>query len=60
MIISIGEQIKEVEREIALRVNVYPRWVLQGKMRGADADMHIARMRAALETLRNVERQNVQ
>ncbi len=48
---SIIAQIQEVEREIALRVKVYPREVASRKMRQAVADMHLDRMRAVLRTL---------
>lgn len=52
MKISIGAQIEEVEREIGLRKQVYPRQVSSGKMRQSVADMHLARMEAVLKTLR--------
>ena len=49
---KIAAQIAEVEREIALRKNVYPGFVSRGKMRQAEADLHIAQMASVLETLR--------
>jgi hypothetical protein len=49
--ISLNQQIEEVEREIALRERVYPRQISSGKMRQSVADYHIARMRAVLLTL---------
>lgn len=48
---SIVQQIEEVEREIALRKNVYPRLVHRGEMRQSVADYHMARMAAVLRTL---------
>jgi hypothetical protein len=48
---SIGAQIAEVEREIALRRHVYPGQVARGKMRRAEADMHIGQMEDVLATL---------
>lgn len=44
-------QIAEIERELAMRQNVYPGWVGRGKMRQGEADEHMARMRAVLATL---------
>ena len=52
MKISINAQIEEVEREIGLRKQVYPRHVSSGKMRQSVADMHIERMESVLKTLR--------
>ena len=49
-------QIAEVERELAMRRNVYPRFVSSGKMRKGEADEHTRRMQAVLETLRGLER----
>ena len=49
--VSLSQQIEEVEREIALRKNVYPRMVSSGKMRQSIADYHLARIEAVLATL---------
>src|SRR5579863_1305956 len=47
---SIGQQIEEVEREIALREDVYKRkYTGRDKSRG---EFHLARMRAVLKTLK--------
>ena len=51
MAFSIIQQIEEVEREIKLRRDVYPRMVLSGKMRQSIADYHMQRMEAVLRTL---------
>lgn len=48
---SIDQQIDEVEREIALRKNVYPRMVRSGQMRQSIADYHRERMEAVKATL---------
>lgn len=48
---SLAQQIEEIEREIAMRLEVYPRQVTRGTMRQSVADMHIDRMRAVLITL---------
>lgn len=45
--ISIGQQIEEVEREIALREGVYKRMVSNGQMRQSKADFFMDRIRAA-------------
>lgn len=52
--VTIAEQIATVEREIALRRRVYPRWVSYGRMKQATADEEIRRMEAVLETLRGL------
>lgn len=49
---SIDEQIAEVGREIGLRKNVYPAFVARGKMDQAEADLHMAKIEAVLETLK--------
>ena len=50
--ISIGAQIEEVDREITLRRDVYPRQVAKRLMRESVANMHIERMEAVRETLK--------
>ncbi len=55
MTVTVGEQIKAVEREIAMRRRVYPRWVSGGKMTQTKADAEIAAMEAVRETLRAVD-----
>lgn len=50
--ISAADMVQELEREIALRLRVYPRWVEQKKMTQAKADRQIAMMRAAVERLK--------
>jgi hypothetical protein len=49
--INLKQQIDEVARELALRKNVYPRFVAQGKMPQIQADEHCERLRAVLATL---------
>ena len=51
MSFSLHQQIEEVEREIKLRKEVYPRLVINAKMRQSIADFHLARMEAVLATL---------
>jgi hypothetical protein len=49
--IPLAVQIAEIEREIALRRRVYPRWIQIGRMKQDDADRHIATLEAARVTL---------
>ena len=49
---SVDDMVQELEREVALRLRVYPRWVEQKKMTQAKADWRIAVMRAAVEKLK--------
>jgi hypothetical protein len=55
--ISIDEQIAEVKREIALRVNVYKQRVAAGKMKPDDAKLHMERMLAVLDTLVRIKQE---
>jgi hypothetical protein len=49
---TLAELVREAEREIALRVNVYRGRVEAGKMKEATATRQIALMRAIAERLR--------
>jgi len=49
--ISLGQQLEEVDREIAMRKDVYEIAVSKGKMRRAVADYHMNRMKAVRATL---------
>jgi hypothetical protein len=55
--VSIDDQIKCVAREIALRRTCYPRWVMNGKMKDAQALWELAAMEAVLETLKSTNEQ---
>ena len=55
-VITIADQVKCVERELAMRKNVYPKWVAAGKMREETANMEISRMEAVLRTLKTYHR----
>lgn len=48
---SIRDQILEVEREIGQRESVYARLVAARKMRKAEAEFFMGRMKAVLKTL---------
>jgi hypothetical protein len=52
--ITLDAQVKEIEREIALRRRVYPRWTEAKKLSQATADRQIAVMEAVAATLRRV------
>ena len=51
MSFPISEQIKEVEREIAMRKRVYGRSVAQGKMDPEEMDRKVQLMEAIRESL---------
>ena len=53
--ISLAQQIEEVERELTLRSRVYPGFVASGKMKQSIADYHMGRMRAVLQTLKRLQ-----
>ncbi len=55
-LVPLPAQIACVEREIAKRVFVYPRWIEAHKMTLAKASTEIAGMRAVLSTLYQLER----
>ena len=54
--IPLSEQIAEVGREVGLRRKVYPRLIGKGQLARAEADHHLARMSAALASLRRLAR----
>jgi hypothetical protein len=54
---SLAQQIEEIEREIRLRREVYPRMVSNGRMKKSVADYHLARMVAVLGTLQTLQKE---
>lgn len=52
--VPLSSQIACVEREIAMRERVYPRWVVERRMTQAKADAEIEAMRAVLATVKIV------
>ncbi len=48
------EQISEVERELAIRKNVYPKWIKSGRLAKPTAERCMARLTAALASLRTL------
>ena len=47
------DKLRCVEREIAMRKAVYPKWVESGRMKQAKADHEIAVMEAIADDIRN-------
>lgn len=56
MTVPIADQIKEIERELVLRERAFPQFVARGNKTQAEADQQMDRMRAALATLKWVEK----
>lgn len=52
--VSIADQIAELERELSLRQRVYPEFVRAKRLSQRNADLQIARLQAAIDTLRSV------
>ena len=53
--VTIAEQVACVDRELGMRKRVYPRWVANGKLNQAAADLEMRRMEAVRDTLRRVQ-----
>lgn len=49
---TTDDMVKELDREVALRQRVYPRWVESGKMKPLEARRRIALLQAVRERLR--------
>lgn len=47
----LHEQVNAARRELAMRRNVYPKWIATGRMRQAAADHEIECMEAIVATL---------
>lgn len=54
MTATIRDQIRCVEREIAMRERAYPKWVAAGRMSHVMATAEIATMKEVLATLQRV------
>lgn len=52
---QLTDELACLERELALRRNVYPKWVATGKMTQEKADYEIAQMAGAIETVQKVK-----
>lgn len=53
--ITIEDEIQELEREVALRKRVYPRWTADGRLTKVKADRQIAVMESAVERLKGMK-----
>jgi hypothetical protein len=51
---TLEEQIAAVRRELALRKAVYPKWVMNGRIKQETADQELAAMQAVHDTLLRV------
>ena len=58
--IPLAEQIAEAQRELALRRRCYPGWVKAGKLTHEDAYRHLAAMAAIIDSLKTLERLEVE
>ena len=52
---TLSEQLACVERELGMRKRTYPRWVANGKLNQAAADLEMRRMEAVRDTLKRVQ-----
>jgi hypothetical protein len=48
---SMADQIACVRREIAMRRNVYPKWIESGRLKAVEAERELARMQAVHDSL---------
>ena len=58
--ITLEEQIAEAQRELALRRRCYPGWVKAGKLTHEDAYRQLAAMAAIVDSLKTLERLEVE
>jgi RNase H-fold protein (predicted Holliday junction resolvase) len=52
MAVTFDEQLEELDREIAMRERLYPKWVQDDRLKVDAARKQLARLKAARETLR--------
>lgn len=52
--IPLVVQLREVEREVALRRRVYPRWITEGRLTREAATRQVETMEAVAATLRRL------
>lgn len=55
--ISLEDQIKCIEKELAFRRKIYPVWIERGSLMPEGADIEISRMEAVLNTLKGLQGQ---
>lgn len=51
---TLADQLAELERELALRLKVYPGWIREKKLSPEAAERRLATLRAAIATVRKV------
>lgn len=54
MAVSLEDQLKAAQREVAMRRGVYPRWVASGRMTAKKAADETSAMEAIVETLQRL------
>ena len=60
MSVPIDEQIKELEREMAVRRRMYPRWIEARTLTKEKADRQMKAMGAAIDTLEALQKEQQQ
>ena len=55
--ISLADQIKEVQRELALRRALYPKWIATKRLTAGQAEYAMAALEAVLHTLEQLQSQ---
>ena len=53
--ITLQDMVKEAQRELALRKQVYPKWVTAARMSEGQATWHLAVMEEIVKTLTRLE-----
>lgn len=54
-IVALHEQISEIKRELAMRERLYPTWIERGTLRQQVGCAQIARLRATLDLLCEID-----
>jgi hypothetical protein len=52
VVVSLDEQLAELDRELGMRRKLYPRWIVAGTLKRDRADAQLAALEAARETVR--------
>lgn len=55
--VSFDDQLKEIDRELAMRARCYPGWVAKGTLKQETADKNMLVMRAVRQTVVNARQQ---
>jgi len=53
--VTLDEQLKELKRELGIRISYYPRWIDSGKMTFRQAEAQISRQMSAIATLEELK-----